>query len=109
MKQHMSYSWKSILFALVAITVFGSAVQAFGTATDTQDVTLSATVRDPSGTTGTVAFTFELEEFPSTSAVMPNYSTLPPQPSAVPEPSTLLLIGLGVLGLVALRKRLSHS
>jgi hypothetical protein len=34
-----------------------------------------------------------------------NYSTLPPQPSAVPEPSTLVLVGLGVLGLVVLRKR----
>ena len=67
-------------------------------------VTLSATVREPSGTTGAVEFTFELEESPAASAVMHNYSTLPPEPSAVPEPSTLVLVGLGVLGLVVWRK-----
>jgi hypothetical protein len=93
---------------LVVITVLGSAAQAFGTATDSQEITLSATVREPSGTTGTVAFTFALEELPSTSAVMKNYSTLPPQPSAIPEPSTLVLVGLGVLGLVILRKAFSE-
>jgi hypothetical protein len=103
MKKHMSYSWKSVL-VLAILVVFGSAAQAVGTAADSQDVTLSATVREPSGTTGTVAFTFELEEMPVTSAVMPNYSTIAPEPSAVPEPSTLGLVGLGVLGLVALRK-----
>jgi len=105
MKQHMSYSWKGVLVSLVVLVVFDSAVQAFGTAANSQEVTLSATVREPGGSTGTFDFTFELEEFPPTSAVMHNYSTLPPEPSAVPEPSTLVLVGLGVLGLVALRKK----
>ena len=99
------HRWKGILVSLVVLVVLVSAAQAFGTTADSQDVTLSATVRDSAGTIGTVAFTFELEEFPSTSAVMHNYLTLPPQPSAIPEPSTLVLVGLGVLGLMALRKR----
>ena len=104
MKQHWNHLWKGVLFALVVFVVLVSVTQAFGTATDSQDVSLSATVREPSGTTGTVVFTFELEELPSTSAVMPNYSTIAPEPSAVPEASTLLLLGLGVLGIAALRK-----
>jgi hypothetical protein len=103
MKKRVSYVWKSILVVVVVFVVLGSAAQVFGTTTDPQDVTLSATVREPSGTTGTVAFTFALEEMPAASAVMPSYSSVPPQPSAIPEPSTLVLVGLGVL--VALRKR----
>ena len=102
MKQHRYHLWKRVVFVLVVLVVLGSAAQAFGTVTDSQDVTLSATVREPSGTTGTVAFTFELEELPAASAVMNNYSTISPEPSAVPEPSTLVLVGLGVLGLVLL-------
>jgi hypothetical protein len=105
MNTDISHKWKGVLVALVVLMVLISAGQAFGTTTDSQDVTLSATVREPSGTTGTVAFTFALEELPAASAVMPNYSTLPLEPSAVPEPSTLLLVGLGMLGLVALRKK----
>ena len=50
-----------------------------------------------------------LEEMPAASAGLPNYSTIASEPSAVPEPSTLLLVGLGVLGLVVLRKRWSQQ
>ena len=107
MNTSISHIWKGVLVAVVVFRVLGSAAPAFGTAADSQDVTLSATVREPSGTTGTVAFTFELEEMPAASAVLPNYSTLPPQPSAIPEPATLVLVGLGVLGLGVLRKRFS--
>ena len=109
MNRYVFYGWKGVLVVVVILMVLVSAAQMFGTAADSQDVTLSATVREPSGTTGTIALTFELEELPSTSAVMNNYSTLPPQPSAIPEPSTLVLLGLGVLGLGLLRKRWSHS
>lgn len=84
MKKHVYHSWKGILVAVVVVVVLGSAAQAFGTAVDSQDVTISATVREPSGMTGTIAFTFALEEVPAASVVMPNYSTLPPQLSAVP-------------------------
>ena len=105
MKQLWTHSWKGVLFVLVVFVMLGSAAQTFGTAADSQEITLSATVREPSGTTGTVAFTFEVEEFPAASAVLHNYSTLPPQPSAVPEPSTLVLVGLGVLVLGLLRKK----
>ena len=100
----MSHSWKGVVVSLVVIMVLGSAAQAFGAAADSQEITLSATVREPSGTTGTVEFTFELEELPAASAMMNNYSTHPPQPSAVPEPSMLVLVGLGALGVVLLRK-----
>ena len=89
----------------MVVVVLVSVGQAFGTEPESQEVTLSATVREPAGGTGTVDFTFELEEMPAASAVVPNYSSLPPQPSAIPEPSTLLLVGLGVLGLVVLRKQ----
>jgi hypothetical protein len=107
MNTDISHRWKGILVSLVVFVVLGSAAQAFGTATDSQEVTLSATAREPSGTTGTFEFTFVLEESSAASAVMPNYSTIAPEPSAVPEPATLVLVGLGVLGLMALRKKFS--
>ena len=105
MSTDVFYEWKGFLVVVVVVVVLGSAGPAFGTAIESQAVILSATVRDPAGNSGTFDFTFELEELPATSAVLPNYSTLPPQPSAVPEPSTLVLVGLGVLGLATLRKR----
>jgi hypothetical protein len=101
---HINHSWKGILVTVVVLGLVFSA-QALEPADPSQDVTLCATVREPSGTTGIITFTVALEELPAASAVLPNASTLPPQPSAVPEPSTLVLVGLGVLGLMVLRKR----
>jgi hypothetical protein len=37
-------------------------------------------------------------------AVMNNYSSIGSGPSTVPEPSTLVLIGLGIVGLVGWRR-----
>ncbi len=43
-------------------------------------------------------------------AVLQNYSGIVPnEPAAVPEPSTLGLLGLGVLGLIAARMRRKMS
>lgn len=97
MSRYVFYGWKRILVVAVVLVVLGPAEQAFGTEPESQDVTLSATVRNPAGSTGTFGFTFELEEAP---VILHNYSTLPPQSSAIPEASTLLLVGLGALGLV---------
>ena len=63
-----------------------------------EDLTLSAAFRDPAGVTGTVAFTVELEPSPAPA------DTPTPEAHAVPEPSTLVLIGLGVIGLAILGK-----
>lgn len=104
MKKHMSYSWKGVLISFVVLVMLGSAAQAFEAEPELQDITFSATVREPSGATGTIAFTVALEEMPAASAVLPNYSTIALEPSALPEPSTLVLAGLGMLGLVVLRR-----
>jgi hypothetical protein len=61
MKKHISYSWKDVVFVLVVIMMLGSTAQAFGTEHESQDVTLSATVREPSGTTGTIASTLNVK------------------------------------------------
>ncbi|MCP4401665.1 MAG: PEP-CTERM sorting domain-containing protein [bacterium] len=53
---------------------------------------------------GTIALRVTLDEAPP--AVLENYSGIVPnEPAAVPEPSTLGVLGLGVLGLMAVRMR----
>jgi hypothetical protein len=78
MKTHQYHSWKGILVALLLLGLVFSA-QALEPAAPSQAVTLCATVRKPSGTSGTIEFTFELEELPVASAVLPNVSTLSPR------------------------------
>ncbi|MCP4376279.1 MAG: PEP-CTERM sorting domain-containing protein [bacterium] len=65
-----------------------------------EDVNLQAAVP---GEAGTIVLRVTLDE--AHPAVLENYSGLTPEPSAVPEPSTLGLLRLGVLGLMAARMR----
>ncbi len=58
-------------------------------------MTLSATFQEPSGQTGAIESTVTLAE-PVAPPAPPVLDT--PQAQAVPEPSTLVLLGLGVLG-----------
>lgn len=64
-----------------------------------EDVSLQASVP---GDAGTVELTVTLDA--GNPAVMNNYSSIGPDPSAVPEPSTLALIGLGLVALVGWRR-----
>jgi hypothetical protein len=64
-----------------------------------EDVSLQASVP---GEAGTVRLTVSLDE--ANPAVMNNYSSIDPGPSTVPEPSTLALIGLGIVALVGWRR-----
>lgn len=82
-----------------------------------REVTLSATIREPSGATGSVDFTFEIEEpldvldllvgemldrLPA--AVLPQTVASRDGQHVIPEPSMMALVGLGVLGIIIGRK-----
>jgi hypothetical protein len=64
-----------------------------------EDVRLRA---DVPGDAGTVELKVSLDN--ENPAVMQNYSSIGSSPSTVPEPSTLLLLGLGIVGLVGWRR-----
>ncbi len=61
------------------------------------------------GEAGTIALRVTLDE--GAPAVMENYFGISPEPepSAIPEPATLWLLGLGVLGLMAVGMRRKHQ
>ncbi len=64
-----------------------------------EDVSLQASIP---GDAGTVELTVSLDV--TNPAIMNNYSSIGPGPSTVPEPSTLALLGLGIVGLVGWRR-----
>ncbi len=84
----LSHSFNIVVFSLVALV---GVVPAAGA----EEMTLSATFQEPSGQTSTIEVTVTLAE-PATPPAPPVIET--PETSAVPEPSTLVLLGLGVLG-----------
>ncbi len=95
MNTSLSQIVKVIVFALV---VLAGLVPAAGA----EEVTLSATFQEPTGQTGAIEVTVMLAE-PAAPSAPPVFDT--PQAQAVPEPSTLVFVGVGVLGLVVLRKK----
>jgi len=95
MKQPGDHLWIVVVFAGVLLLLASMLVHA-------EDLTLRAAFRDPAGVTGTIDFTVELESS-STSAETPM-----PGASSVPEPSTLALVGLGVMGLAIVRKTVTR-
>lgn len=75
----------------------------------------------PDQTTGTVSFAglgigiggtsfFSLEGSPASIAASGGLGTPVPTPTGVPEPTTLALLGTGMIGLIGVRRRIkSHS
>ncbi len=95
MNTSLSHVVNVIVFSLVVLV---GGVPAAGA----EEVTLSATFQEPTGQTGAIEVTVTLAE-PAAPSAPPVFDI--PQAQAVPEPSTLVLVGLGMLGLVGLRKK----
>lgn len=72
-------------------------------AAQAKEVTLSAAFASPSGARGTLVMTVEVAEAAGEPPVLASGAAVPPA-TPVPEPGTLVLVGLGVAGVLLLRR-----